>query len=118
MAIALLVLRPLVGGARARVELAARQRRRHADDADIGAFGQRIDRLPVGIDARAQRLEILDAAYVVLERERGGLGRVDDRSAAEDRKSVVKGKSVSVRVDLGGRRQLKKKNHNNTISKN
>src|SRR3546814_16648048 len=27
-----------------------------------------------------------------------------------DRKSVVKGKSVSVRVDLGGRRILKKKN--------
>src|SRR3546814_9483383 len=50
---------------------------------DIGAFGQRIDRLPVGIDARAQRLEILDAAYVVLERERGDLGRVDDRSAAD-----------------------------------
>src|SRR3546814_11602292 len=33
----------------------------------------------------------------------------------EDRKSVVKGKSVSVRVDLGGRRNLKKKqNYNNT----
>src|SRR3546814_15493616 len=29
---------------------------------------------------------------------------------AEDRKSVVTGKSVSVRVDLGGRRSLKKKN--------
>src|SRR3546814_11533189 len=28
----------------------------------------------------------------------------------EDRKSVVSGKSVSVRVDLGGRRILKKKN--------
>src|SRR3546814_20741895 len=27
----------------------------------------------------------------------------------EDRKSVVKGKSVSVRVDLGGRRAIKKK---------
>src|SRR3546814_14851886 len=27
-----------------------------------------------------------------------------------DRKSVVKGKSVSVRVDLGGRRVIKKKN--------
>src|SRR3546814_19871350 len=30
-------------------------------------------------------------------------------SPAGDRKSVVKGKSVSVRVDLGGRRYLKKK---------
>src|SRR3546814_13364348 len=28
---------------------------------------------------------------------------------AEDRKSVVEGKSVSVRVDLGGRRNIKKK---------
>src|SRR3546814_15143177 len=31
-----------------------------------------------------------------------------------DRKSVVKGKSVSVRVDLGGRRIVKKKKNNNT----
>src|SRR3546814_20582249 len=30
----------------------------------------------------------------------------------EDRKSVVSGKSVSVRVDLGGRRIIKKKNNN------
>src|SRR3546814_19820256 len=29
-----------------------------------------------------------------------------------DRKSVVKGKSVSVRVDLGGRRNIKKNIHN------
>src|SRR3546814_11755019 len=35
-----------------------------------------------------------------------------------DRKSVVEGKSVSVRVDLGGRRLIKKKttNNNNTTS--
>src|SRR3546814_11524399 len=32
---------------------------------------------------------------------------------APDRKSVVSGKSVSVRVDLGGRRIIKKKNKNN-----
>src|SRR3546814_15414661 len=32
------------------------------------------------------------------------------RRPALDRKSVVKGKSVSVRVDLGGRRIIKKKN--------
>src|SRR3546814_11495302 len=31
---------------------------------------------------------------------------------AEDRKSVVEGKSVSVRVDLGGRRIIKKKKNN------
>src|SRR3546814_13714067 len=32
-----------------------------------------------------------------------------------DRKSVVWGKSVSVRVDLGGRRIIKKKNKNLTV---
>src|SRR3546814_20108739 len=32
----------------------------------------------------------------------------------EDRKSVVSGQSVSVRVDLGGRRIIKKKNKNIT----
>src|SRR3546814_13436298 len=31
------------------------------------------------------------------------------QAALQDRKSVVKGKSVSVRVDLGGRRIMKKK---------
>src|SRR3546814_6541401 len=31
--------------------------------------------------------------------------------AIKDRKSVVQGKSVSVRVDLGGRRIIKKKSH-------
>src|SRR3546814_19191831 len=36
-----------------------------------------------------------------------------DSHAAEDRKSVVEGKSVSVRVDLGGRRIIKKKNKEN-----
>src|SRR3546814_14010207 len=36
-------------------------------------------------------------------------GRAAERAAGPDRKSVVKGKSVSGRVDLGGRRILKKK---------
>src|SRR3546814_12130082 len=34
-----------------------------------------------------------------------------------DRKSVVKGKSVSVGVDLGGRRIIKQKQHNNNEKK-
>src|SRR3546814_16941843 len=33
-------------------------------------------------------------------------------AAVKDRKSVVEGKSVSVRLDLGGRRIIKKKKHN------
>src|SRR3546814_20895631 len=36
--------------------------------------------------------------------------------ALTDRKSVVKGKSVSVRVDLGGRLSIKKKTHNTNTS--
>src|SRR3546814_19114455 len=38
-----------------------------------------------------------------------GRGR-ENRAAGADRKSVVLGKSVSVRVDLGGRRIITKKN--------
>src|SRR3546814_18088979 len=36
--------------------------------------------------------------------------------AREDRKSVVSGKSVSVRVDLGGRRIIKKKRNSDDTS--
>src|SRR3546814_14669571 len=39
----------------------------------------------------------------------GGTGRKIRPFRRRDRKSVVEGKSVSVRVDLGGRRILKKK---------
>src|SRR3546814_6546536 len=38
-----------------------------------------------------------------------GIGGVARPSDAQDRKSVVEGTSVSVRVDLGGRRSIKKK---------
>src|SRR3546814_16040606 len=38
-------------------------------------------------------------------------------AARRDRKSVVEGKSVSVRVDIGGRRNIKKKNKNTKIGK-
>src|SRR3546814_11557369 len=55
---------------------------------------------------------------------RGGWVRVDICSDSDrpwrlpaDRKSVVEGKSVSVRVDLGGRRSIKKKNKITILSK-
>src|SRR3546814_18347963 len=38
---------------------------------------------------------------------------VEHAEQQADRKSVVEGKSVSVRVDLGGRRIIKKKKHKN-----
>src|SRR3546814_19568528 len=43
-----------------------------------------------------------------------GIWRLDGLSwrLALDRKSVVSGKRVSVRVDVGGRRRIKKKNKN------
>src|SRR3546814_14468961 len=44
-----------------------------------------------------------------------GVGEADHAvTAAGDRKSVVSGKSVSVRVELGGRRSVKKKQKNIT----
>src|SRR3546814_9566858 len=44
-------------------------------------------------------------------------GNAANQTSNVDRKSVVEGKSVSVRVDLGGRRIIKKKNHKNKRQK-
>src|SRR3546814_16560064 len=44
-----------------------------------------------------------------------GPGRIGQMGPSQDRKSVVSGKSVSVRVDLGGRRSIKKKNIDQSI---
>src|SRR3546814_12180686 len=59
-----------------------------------------------------------DPAASAAPRARAGRGRSRPRPrgwtagppARRDRKSVVQGKSVSVRLDLGGRRIIKKKN--------
>src|SRR3546814_19444509 len=60
-----------------------------------------------GILDRARRGDLAHMAA------RQGHARRDARAArrrlGRDRKSVVEGKSVSVRVDLGGRRSIKKK---------
>src|SRR3546814_13213981 len=45
-----------------------------------------------------------------LRTERVEIGAAQVEAARADRKSVVSGKSVSVRVDLGGRRTFTKKN--------
>src|SRR3546814_19387419 len=44
-------------------------------------------------------------------------GRYDDHGKEKERKSVGEGKSVSVRVGLGGRRYNKKQNNSNNIIK-
>src|SRR3546814_20607267 len=51
----------------------------------------------------------------------GRQSRTKGSDETEDRKSVVQGKGVSVRVDLGGRRSMNKKKDkqpNNTTTKN
>src|SRR3546814_20104318 len=61
--------------------------------------------------AVAGRIEAgLVAAFVHLAEARG----VQDLGAEVDRKCAVEGKSVQVRVDLGGRRIIKKKTKNVT----
>src|SRR3546814_12125544 len=77
-------------------------------------------RAQAGVGQDARRVSRLRAALRHTVRRRRGsarpsLGRAPpsarrDRRAA-DRKSVVEGKRVSVRVDLGGRRIIKKKKH-------
>src|SRR3546814_12504951 len=74
------------------------------DDAldDGGCFGKRYD---AGNPGEFPRISHGDGVAV--------LGKVKDNDADDhrtiDRKSVVLGESVSVRVDLGGRRIIKKK---------
>src|SRR3546814_19988568 len=53
-------------------------------------------------------LETIDTGNVLVN-GRHFLGECSDNREKSDRKNVVKGKSVSVRVDLGGRRIIKKK---------
>src|SRR3546814_13389406 len=60
-----------------------------------------------GVDTPLAELERIGRAD--LKRNQDALKAACATYAAGDRKSVVEGKSVSVRVDLGGRRHIKKK---------
>src|SRR3546814_14504272 len=70
--------------------------------------------------ARAKEMSMLARRYDPATLERWGLINlvVPDETLEEapraDRKRVVSGKSVSVRVDLGGRRNLKQKTRTDT----
>src|SRR3546814_16465391 len=55
-------------------------------------------------------VDIVGKRRARLRRPAIGELRQDAVRLVEDRQSVVEGKSVSVRVDLGGRRSIKKKN--------
>src|SRR3546814_14934989 len=87
--------------------------RRVRGEADAGAeiFGECLLFFVAEADARehhdAVSLDQFDALRPKRLVETVGAINMDDG----DRKSVVTGKSVSVRVDLGGRSILKKKNH-------
>src|SRR3546814_20930603 len=50
-------------------------------------------------------------AVIVIQEDVPGMLQWQRPGTATDRKSVVEGKSVSVRVDLGGRRSIKTKNN-------
>src|SRR3546814_15177782 len=60
----------------------------------------------------SKEASVLKAPYVTAKHGLIGLAKVVAKEGAAhgDRKSVVSGKSVSVRVDLGGRRIIKTKN--------
>src|SRR3546814_16072850 len=88
---------------------------------DVCSSDLRLDFLDGEARDRAGELGREDGAFVLVgilgkgnavgetERRLDGISQ-PGLDAVADRKSVVKGKSVSVRVDLGGRRIIKKKN--------
>src|SRR3546814_11404135 len=73
------------------------------------AQGEPVERL-VFVGRRMDRCEKTREALAG-RRKKQHVGRLSPES--QDRKSVVTGKSVSVRVDLGGRRIIKKKKKQN-----
>src|SRR3546814_14665707 len=70
-------------------------------------------KLPLPLQQLLQLVDDLGLAATEQSRNLGQtllfVGNVGQCRRAGDRKSVVEGKSVSVRVDLGGRRSIKKK---------
>src|SRR3546814_20542665 len=83
---------------------------------DFGQFSNLVPRptLPHSIPRMPSRILALSASSAAISAMISSGSRSGASSAlfgffTEDRKSVVSGKSVSVRVDLGGRRTIKKK---------
>src|SRR3546814_19830857 len=78
----------------------------------VGRTGQSLTEIVTAI----KKVSDIVAEIAAASREQAtGLDQVNtavgsmDEMTQRDRKSVVEGKSVSVRVDLGGRRRIKKK---------
>ena len=104
--IALLLLDRLVGRPRQRVELAARQRRRHADHPHVRRIEHRRDHRAVGLDAGAEGVEALDCRDIVLEEDRDDLARVGDRAAADrdDQVGTRRARRIGRRQHVAARR--------------
>src|SRR3546814_12820234 len=86
-------------------------------DARRQSFGKHRHDLVGEIDAVAApaRLAVEVAVGADIIADVGDRGDREETALVADRKSVVQGKSVSVRVDLGGRRHInKKKKYKNT----
>src|SRR3546814_16418765 len=64
---------------------------------------------PLGVGPEPQILARIAAGVIWVAALLAAMLSLDRLFPTEDRKSVVSGKSVSVRVDFGGRRILKKK---------
>src|SRR3546814_18682938 len=70
-----------------------------------------IDREPRMLDRDRLRHAVQEEQRAEREADQDALGQIpEDHQEEGERKSVVEGKSVSGRVDLGGRRMIKKKN--------
>src|SRR3546814_20261658 len=79
-------------------------------------LGEGVDRLQAGLVVDAGEVEVdHDVPGILAGREEvaeAGDGAEEQRAVKLDRKSVVSGKSGSVRVDLGGRGSIKKNKSN------
>src|SRR3546814_17272998 len=64
---------------------------------------------------QSQAREALDAHFTA-EEQMSLTGMINVINGWKDRKSVVSGKSVAVRVDLGGRRMIKKKQRSTEVT--
>src|SRR3546814_19243063 len=78
-----------------------------SSDLDIAAAPFAEGKVLSGHDARRAQFPDQLSRDEILRRHAGH--RVVEMENKQDRKSVVEGKSVSVRVDIGGRRIIKKK---------